>query len=155
MASYNWPALAATGAYGTGEAERPFLLSSAAKRKLQQHDKDFRLTSDFGRPYSNLLSKQGRFVVENWVRWTEVFSSYLLCPLVHGSNEQLLPPLAKKAWGHLRRFIMHHQRIQVDPADPLGPNSSYHADRRQDARTELLEYAKIMDEVSSWSVRRL
>ena len=137
------------GGYGTGPNEQPFLMTAAAKRSFLKHERDFVLTSDFGRPYSSILSKSGRYVVENWVRWTEVFSTYLLCPEIHG-GQQPLTPLAKKMWGLLRCFVFHHQRkVIADPADPAGQGSSYHPDTRAAAQAALLEYSKLLDTVSS------
>ena len=93
------------------------------------------LTSDFGRPFKSLVEKNGSYVMENYSRLVEVYSVYIFSPDVHG--EEVLPPLAKKAWGHLRRFIMHHMRS----------HAAAHPDASRQALLEIVEFAKIMDEV--------
>jgi hypothetical protein len=75
--------------------------------------------------------------MENWARFVEVFSVYLFSSDVHGV--QLLSDVAKKAWGHLRRFILYHMR----------PAEEYSERARKAARRELLEFAKILDTVSN------
>jgi hypothetical protein len=112
-------------------------LSPESKILMRRREADFTLPGDFGRPYLSVVDKSGSYVMENWARLVEVFAVYLLSKDVHGRTATVLQPLAKKAWGHLRRFVMYHMR----------PKATMDQDARLQARAELLEYAKIMDQV--------
>jgi len=112
------------------------VISSEAKKMIKAAEAAPVLTSDFGRPFKSVVEKSGSYVMENWCRLIEVYSVYIFSPDVHG--EEVLPPLAKKAWGHLRRFVMHHMRGH----STIDPRAS------RQAKVEILEFAKIMDEVS-------
>jgi hypothetical protein len=124
-----------TGELGDGDLEKPFLISKDGLKAIAQAEKHLILTSDFGRPYISIINKQGRYVMEDWARFLEVFSVYLFSDKAMGLT--ILPPLAKKAWGHLRRFALYHMR------------HSYARDKetRDAATADLLEYAKVLDEV--------
>lgn len=77
-----------------------------------------------------------RYVIENWVRWVDVFSTYLLSEEVVGRPEVLRPHM-KVAWGHLRRFILHHMRPQQDSST---------AEARAQARAEFLAFCRLMEQ---------
>ncbi len=77
------------------------------KRIVADRETHFLLPADFSRPLLSVVSKQGRMVIENWVRFLEVYSVYLFWPEL---GAVVLSPSAKKAWGHLRRFAMFFQR---------------------------------------------
>ncbi len=115
-----------------------YMLSNAAKRAIKAREKNFILTSDFGRPYTSVLTKSGMYVMEHWSRFIEVYSVYLFSPYQqNGIDTSVLSPKAMKAWGHIRRFFMYHAH----------PDETYNADRSLAARAELMNYAKMLDEV--------
>lgn len=76
------------------------------------------------------------YVIEHWSRWVEVFSVLLFAPVAYESHSGPLSPLAKQAWGHLRRFAMYHLR----------PSARSTSESRDAARNELLAYARLVDE---------
>lgn len=108
---------------------------------LQQLESHFLLTCDIGRPYEP-LGLSNSYVVEQLVRHHEVFSVMLFNKDVTGIDA--LPPLAKKAWGHLRRGIRHFHRLR-DYLDG-SPEAMRRWEReRAAAQAELLEFAKLME----------
>ena len=113
-----------------------------ARRAINAQEGSFVLTSDFGRPYTSVIDRSGTYVMEDWSRFLEVYSVYLFSSDVHG--REVLPQLAKKAWGHLRRFVLYHMRSAGRTEDPTAPRK---------ALEELLEFAKIMDVVSVYLLR--
>ncbi len=80
------------------------------KKTVSQREGHIVLPADFARPVLSVVSKQGRMVIENWVRLLEVYSTYLFWPSVGGVSSDVIPGIAKKAWGHLRRFSLYYQR---------------------------------------------
>ena len=110
-----------------------FVVNNEARKRIKEAEASFVLTSDFGRSYMG-VDKFGQYVMENWCRFVEVFSVFLFSQDVHGMD--VLPPLAKKAWGHLRRFVMYHMRGYAH-GGVVAANK---------ARMEILEFAKLMDD---------
>lgn len=113
----------------------PALMIAKKQLKLVSgRETDFVLTTDFNRPYSCFVAHSGRYVIEDWARLLLVYSSYLFCPDVHDGQHIIGGPL-KKAWGHLRRFVQYHYAPK-----------NFDSARREEARNELIEYAKILEE---------
>ncbi len=87
--------------------------SFAMKKKVvSSREGHIILPADFARPVLSVVSKQGRMVIENWVRLLEVYSTYLFWPSLASSDGDVLPATAKEAWGHLRRFALYYQRYE-------------------------------------------
>lgn len=124
-----------TGVLGRRGKAKDCCISYRGLRLIKEREQDYVLTSDFGRPLSSIVSKSGRYVIENWVRWVDVFSTYLLSKECHG--EEVLPPQMKKAWGHLRRFILYHMRPAGEP---------FTQQACDEARYEFLSFCKIMEQ---------
>lgn len=124
-----------TGVLGRTGRAKDCCISYRGLRLIKEHEKDYVLTADFGRPLSSIVSKSGRYVIENWIRWVDVFSTYLLSKECNG--EDVLPPLMKLAWGHLRRFILYHMR-------PTG--AVYSQQASDDAREEFLHFCRIIEQ---------
>lgn len=80
------------------------------KREVLSRESQLVLPADFGRPMLSVVNKQGRMVIENWVRLLEVYSTYLFWPGIGTKDVAVLTPQTKRAWGHLRRFAMYFQR---------------------------------------------
>ncbi len=123
-------------------ADHVLVATRDARRAIKSEEGAFVLTADFGRPYSSVIDKSGTYVMENWCRFLDVFSVYLFSSNVHGG--EVLPPMAKKAWGHLRRFVLYHMRGKAFNPDPSAGRQ---------AMEEILEFAKIMDTVSEYLLR--
>ena len=146
------------------DAELPgfelFRITNEAKRVMAARAKEIKLTCDFGRSYWDVVQHSGSYIMENWWRWVEVFSVYILRPYYkNGVQIDILPPLAAKAWGHLRKAVIYAMRPNVDYSDGrgskqvggvvMGPAHSFRTENRAAARHELLEYGKIMETVST------
>lgn len=136
-----------------------FRITNEAKRVMAARAKELNLTSDFGRSYWDVVQHSGSYLMENWWRWVEVFSVYILRPYYKsGVVTDVLPPLAAKAWGHLRKAVVYALRPTLDYSNGpgskmvggvvMGPAHSFRSENIAAARAEMLEYAKIMETVS-------
>lgn len=121
-----------------------YTISAAQKERLATLEKHFMLTADFGRPLASISDLKGRHVIENWCRLIEVFSCYLFSDSLCDEEPGILKPKAKKALGHLRRFIDCFQRVP-DATIALTPLEL--RARRELGMDELMSYAKMMQEV--------
>ena len=112
------------------------------KKQIEALESNFLLTGDLGRPYEPLELCRS-YLIEHVVRYLEIYSVFLFNAEVTGV--QVLTPLAKQAWGYLRRGIQHFHRLdkEVTTDDELAEWEL----SRQKARQELLEYGKIMEKV--------
>jgi len=61
------------------------------------------LTSDMGRPYTDIIRYKGTWVMENWLHWAETFS-----PVVSHDVLRQSCPEAFQAWVHLRKAFLHY-----------------------------------------------
>ena len=118
---------------------------------------NFILTGDFGRPYEILQSVK-TYIIEHLIRAMEVFTCFLFNQDVVGF--EVLTPLAKQAWGHLRRAGQHFLRPVITGQELPNPLLSeaqvrdIHADRVKQlveqaarGRAELQKLACLMQKV--------
>lgn len=125
-----------------GELEGSELFKINNINRIKALEGNFILSADFLRPYEPVEYVR-MWNIEQTTRFIEFFSSFLFNPnVVFGqpttSNATLLSPLAKTAWGHLRRFVLHHLRT-----DTL----TFCKDQRTAARENILNFSAIMEEV--------
>lgn len=94
-----------------GQPSRWFTISSEAKRVMASREAGLVATCDFGRSYTDITSKKGNWVMEDWLHWTEVWSVFVLRPYtVDGVEKPILHPEAAKMWEHLRRGLLYFCR---------------------------------------------
>jgi hypothetical protein len=108
---------------------------NVSHRDMQLLESGFLLNNDFTRPYES-LEKCKVFRIEDTVRFLETFSKFLFNDTVMGCKT--LSVDARRAWGYLRRGLMHHLRYSTG-CEQVG--------KRKQAQKELLEFAKICEEV--------
>ena len=77
--------------------------SNADRKKMSSRAKYLVLTSDMGRPYTDILRCKGTWVMENWLHWAETF-----CPVIAHDVLKESCPQAFDAWMHLRRAFLHY-----------------------------------------------
>lgn len=106
------------------------------KDKLAALETNFVINCELGRPYTE-LSKCGLYVIEEIVRFMEIFSVVLFNDQVTLGNAHLTSE-AKKAWGYLRRGLSFYMNPESDVAD---------SQARLKARQELLEFGKTCEKV--------
>ena len=90
------------------------------------------LTRDFNRAFAG-ISQINTCLCEDWKRLVEVYSVFAFHPK---SSPVQLPPLARKMWGHLRRFVLHHTSTN--------PNE-YQPDVRKARQQDILAYGVMME----------
>lgn len=108
-------------------------ISKKEKDALDTILKGITLTADFNRSFKTGLSGFGRWVCEDIKRFTEVFSVFLQSKRVTGVE---LPAMVKEMWGHLRAVVLHYLNQDA---------SAYNQTTREDARTHLIQYAKLTE----------
>ena len=115
--------------------ETPVQGISLAKNEINQVDKilsGMQLTRDFNRPFRG-LGTINTWLCEDWKRWVEVYS-------VFAFNSKFSPiklrPLARKMWGHLRRFVLHHTSTG---------RCDYHPSIREARQQDILSYGALIE----------
>lgn len=116
--------------------------------KLSDLNKCIISTSDLGRK-PRCLTNIRAFIIEEVKNLWEFQGTLLLHPRVAekllGGKSGTLPPLAKKAWGHLRRGI----DFFMDPTTVAVSENGHTSTDAREAADNLLEFAKVCEEVRS------
>ena len=87
----------------TGTRPPAFAIPNADRKKMSSRAKYLVLTSDMGRPYTDIVRYKGTWVMENWLHWAETF-----CPVIAHDVLKESCPQAFDAWMHLRRAFLHY-----------------------------------------------
>lgn len=95
-----------------GERAPWYLMPAWARRVVADREKECVATLDFGRRYSDITTKKGNWVMEDWLHWTEAWSVVLLRP--HG-GQQLLDERLVKMWASLRKGLLYFCRSSPTP----------------------------------------
>lgn len=116
-----------------GNAYKVTIIGYQIKSDLTSDDRCLaNFAGDFGRPYER-IHYVNVWNIEQTTRFVEFFSCFLFSDAVVGG--ETLSPLARLAWGHWRRFVMHHLRP---------PHDAYQEENRKKAREELLAFSAIL-----------
>jgi hypothetical protein len=68
-------------------------------------------TCDFGRKYTDIISKKGNWFMEDWLHWAECWYVFVLRPYVaDGVQRHVLHPQAAAMWQHLRAGLLYFCR---------------------------------------------
>lgn len=113
------------------------------KTALAEIEDGFTLNCGFSRPYK-AMSTCGTYISEDTVRFLEVFSVALFNEKVSGLK--ILSAKGKRAWGFLRRGLSYFMDEE---------KSVLQSHNRQNAKSDILEYSKICEEVLITSIFRL
>lgn len=100
-----WKLVLSTSA--RGQPTPWYQLSTWAKDVIKQREGECVATLDFGRRYSDIISKKGNWTMEDWLHWTEAWSVVVLRP--HEGRE-LLPALLVEMWSNLRNGLLYFCR---------------------------------------------
>jgi hypothetical protein len=111
----------------TGRNVPAYVLSTEARRVLQERAACLVPTGDFGRQYTDIISKKGDWTMEDWLHWAECWSVFMLRPYdIDGTQKPVLEPMVAEMWGHLRTgcctFVGHilwrvlHRRLTLLPS---------------------------------------
>lgn len=103
---------------GTATQGQPtpwYLLSSWAKNVIKQREAECVATLDFGRRYSDIITKKGNWTMEDWLHWTEAWSVVVLRP---HEGQALLPPVLLEMWSSLRNGLLYFCRSYPTPGVP-------------------------------------
>jgi hypothetical protein len=95
----------------TGRGVPAYVISGEARRVLQERASCMVPTCDFGRQYTDIVSKKGNWVMEDWLHWAECWSVFMLGPyVVDGISKPVLNPMVSEMWGHLRAGLLYFCR---------------------------------------------
>jgi hypothetical protein len=118
----------------SGPSSHQFVISSESRRVMAQRASHLAATCDFGRPYTDILSKRGNWVMEDWLHWTETWSVYITAP---HEGRPVLPQVVADMWRHLRSGLLYFSRVTPLPdVAQDGPG----------ARTALFAYARLVEQ---------
>jgi hypothetical protein len=117
-----------------GQPAPCYVLSNEAKRVIASRESHLTPTCDFGRRYTDIISKKGNWTMEDWLHWTEAWSVYVLMP---NNGVPLLHPDVQQMWQHLRAGLLYYCRSV--------PNADV-AQSAADATAELKAYACLVQE---------
>lgn len=124
---------------GRGEPTIWFTISSQAKAVMKARSECVVATCDFGRSYTDIISKKGNWVMEDWLHWAECWSVFVLRPYVdsQGQEQPILHPDAAEMWQHLRAGLLYFCR--TDPVEGVAQNVD-------SAQAELQKYAALVEQ---------
>ena len=127
--------LKATGKNATAEW---FTISNEARRVMSSREACLVPTCDFGRKYTDIISKKGNWVMEDWLHWAECWSVFVLRPyVVDGEERHILHPQAASMWQHLRAGLLYFCRSH--PVDGVAQDVD-------EAMAELQQYAVAVEQ---------
>lgn len=118
----------------SGPSSHQFVISSESRRIMVQRAAHVVATCDFGRPYTDIISKRGNWVMEDWLHWTETWSVYITAP---HRGLPVLPGVVADMWKHLRSGLLYFSRVSPLPdVAQTGPA----------ARDALFAYARLVEQ---------
>jgi hypothetical protein len=121
-----------------GEQAQWYSISSEARRVMASREAGPVSTCDFGRSYTDITTKKGNWVMEDWLHWAEVWSVFVLRPyIVDGVEKTILHPDAAEMWQHLRQGLLYFCRSY--PIEGV-------AQTVDEAAAELREYAVLVED---------
>jgi hypothetical protein len=121
---------------GRDDSSGWFRISAEARRVMASREAALVATCDFGRSYTDIISKKGNWVMEDWLHWAECWSVFVLRPYqVDGQERHVLHPKAAEMWQHLRAGLLYFCR-----SNPIGGV----AQNVDDALKELKVYARLV-----------
>lgn len=101
------------------------------------------MTNDMNRPYRDIIERRGNWVMEDWLRWMEIYSRYVMhmfdgtdfFPVVERKGKLVS---LRQVWFRLRDALAHHFRYGPDACD---------AGRRKQAQLSLLIFSRHAEDV--------
>lgn len=96
-----------------------FCISREAQHVMSYQAETIHSTLDFNRPYRDIVTRRGRWVMEEWkLWWMETRSVFILQPYKDKKSRQMTPVIADpevlNMWGAVRRVVMHFMQTEVD-----------------------------------------
>ena len=130
------------GSSNSNVLSNSLLVPPASRRVIKGRAGGLTLHPSFNRLYKDVMANKASWQIEDCVRAIECFLPILFRPVQNPAMPVLQPDKLKKAYGHLRRFAAFHASM-AKFSDVAGLMVAAAA-----ARRELLEYAKLAEEVS-------
>ena len=106
---------------GKMTSARPeYVITGAMRRVMMGRGAHMVMTNDLNRPYRDIVQKRGNWTMEDWMRWTECYSVYVLHK---HDGVDVMPKVTKDGqiydlgamWGSLRTSLLHY--MHYDPED--------------------------------------
>ena len=98
--------------YGREEAQRPWWVIPHANRTLmRERGATVSMPADMGRAYREVTEHHKDWLLHEWVVWVESISLHVL-------EDDILHPELQPLWDALRAGVLHHLRLDGDPANP-------------------------------------
>lgn len=109
------------GTTARGQAAPWYQLSTWARDVMRGRAAECVATLDFGRGYTDIISKKGNYTMEDWLHWTEAWSVVVLRP---HNGQQLLPDDLVEMWSNLRQGLLYFCRSNPTPGVPTTPEGA-------------------------------
>ena len=111
-----WAAVLAK--YGREETHRPWWVIQHAKRAvMRERGARVSMPADMGRAYRDVPEHHKDWLLHEWVVWVESISLHVL-------EDDILHPQLQPLWDALRSGMLHHLRLEGDPANPQPYNEA-------------------------------
>lgn len=115
---------------------KKYLMKKEARRLVSERSTHLTLTSEFGRPYRDIINCRKSWVMEEFLHFSESYSAYIFHEEYPG---QVFPsPEMKRAWTHLNKALTHYWRFE---------QGGYHESNRLAARENLFAFAALWEEL--------
>ena len=129
-----WAAVLAK--YGREESQRPWwVIPHASRALMRQRGATVSMPADMGRAYRDVTDHHRDWLMHEWIVWVESVSLHVL-------EDDILHPDVQPLWDALRSGVLHHLRLEGDPANPR-PYTEAAITR---AQRQLLQYAEGIEE---------
>ena len=127
---------AVLGKCGRDETQRPWWVIQHARRALMlERGATVSMPADMGRAYRDVTEHHQDWLLHEWVVWVESISLHVL-------EDDILHPRLQPLWDALRSAVLHHLRLDGDPASPRPYNEA----AIKKAQRQLLQYAEGIEE---------
>ncbi len=113
-----------------GKKAKDYSIRGPLRAVMTKRAAHISVTNDFNRPYRDIVKRHGRYTMEEWLRWCDVHSVYILHPhkdVATGVRSNIMPVVCRTVgnvtrtydlggmWGSLRRVVLHYFRYE--PSD--------------------------------------
>ncbi|GIL67471.1 hypothetical protein Vafri_20814 [Volvox africanus] len=110
-----------------GRYTKDFSIRGAQRNIMMQRAGHLIMTNDLNRPYRDIVAKRGTWTMEDWLRWVDCYSIYILHDSGTSSANSLLPTVIREVngtpvefnlgtmWFQFRTALLHY--LRYDPTD--------------------------------------
>lgn len=114
-----------------------YALPNTIRNLMSARATSIHTTLDYSRPYQDIVTRRGTYVMEDWLHFTETFSVGILHP--DGNGQALLKPPFRQMWSLLRTAVIHYFRASRSEATCT-------TSHRTQAAEAIRSYARLLEQ---------